>query len=595
MKKRSILFFGGLLFLLLFFLLLLIPIGSSSITFTFSANGKNNYVNFLSENFLTGKNPLERAWENDTVTTRTLDARASITTTDASPHLMNHRNGVCPADWVAFHGTTNQFYLYVYAFTGTSCTIRFACTYIDGTTGNNDIVVATTGTYNIVGTNPVKQCTTSQIIAFTGTPKSISYKVNQSRAGLIYKNSPSSYTLNDTGIYMGTSFPANHVDMLLENLTIFFDCSQVGFTRYLILQNGANSDLTIKNCTVNARTTPTYGGDYAISLGGNSFVAKNSEFRIPVITTTEYGAIGAANQDVFLNLTSCNLLHLGVQYGCTNLEDVTMMFTPSAAFYYNNIFRIDGCTIRDSNTSVWLYYDSTGTYTNMTLIDNDYLALVGLPNTVTEFRDSTTDNYNLFETYYGGFDTGGRLDWNYTVKARMKNNASGNLSGMIVDIYNESGTKIMTKVSSANGMLTNTVLTDRYWTSMTPVYCNPYTFRCHGAGYQNLNVTIVVDQRLNLTLVMLANITCPTSGLVAIENIVNAVGTHEYEFRPLLGVNGEWWIWANYTGTSGSGTIVPLMMGEDMSIAFFVIGGIIGISTGLIIRKMRRKKDELEG
>ena len=50
------------------------------------------------------------------------------------------------------------------------------------------------------------------------------------------------------------------------------------------------------------------------------------------------------------------------------------------------------------------------------------------------------------------------------------------------------------------------------------------------------------------------------SGLVLIENIVNAVGTHEYNWNPLFGVNGEWWVWANYTGTGGGSTGTSLLV-----------------------------------
>jgi hypothetical protein len=39
---------------------------------------------------------------------------------------------------------------------------------------------------------------------------------------------------------------------------------------------------------------------------------------------------------------------------------------------------------------------------------------------------------------------------------------------------------------------------------------------------------------------IIVNATGNISGLVVAENIVNAVGTHEYQWRPPLGVNGEW-------------------------------------------------------
>lgn len=38
------------------------------------------------------------------------------------------------------------------------------------------------------------------------------------------------------------------------------------------------------------------------------------------------------------------------------------------------------------------------------------------------------------------------------------------------------------------------------------------------------------------------------TGLVLINNSVNTTGTTEYQFRPLLGLNGEYWVWINLTG-----------------------------------------------
>jgi hypothetical protein len=45
------------------------------------------------------------------------------------------------------------------------------------------------------------------------------------------------------------------------------------------------------------------------------------------------------------------------------------------------------------------------------------------------------------------------------------------------------------------------------------------------------------------------------SGLVLINNSVNTTGVINYQFRPFLGVNGEWWVWVNLTGIP---TIIPL-------------------------------------
>ena len=44
------------------------------------------------------------------------------------------------------------------------------------------------------------------------------------------------------------------------------------------------------------------------------------------------------------------------------------------------------------------------------------------------------------------------------------------------------------------------------------------------------------------------------SDIVLYENIVGASGTHQYQFKPSLGVNGRFWVWANYTGTATGGS-----------------------------------------
>jgi hypothetical protein len=94
------------------------------------------------------------------------------------------------------------------------------------------------------------------------------------------------------------------------------------------------------------------------------------------------------------------------------------------------------------------------------------------------------------------------------------------------------------------------------------------------------------------------NATGNTSGLVVVDNTVNTSGTNEYAWRPLLGVNGEWWVWVNQTGL-GNGTTVNITKVIPMEIRQtnpLVVGGpllLAGVVMGLIFNRRRRQRKDV--
>jgi hypothetical protein len=94
------------------------------------------------------------------------------------------------------------------------------------------------------------------------------------------------------------------------------------------------------------------------------------------------------------------------------------------------------------------------------------------------------------------------------------------------------------------------------------------------------------------------NATGNTSGLVVVDNTVNTSGTNEYAWRPLLGVNGEWWVWVNQTGL-GNGTTVNITKVIPMEVRQtnpLVVGGpllLTGVVMGLIFNRRRRQRKDV--
>ena len=88
----------------------------------------------------------------------------------------------------------------------------------------------------------------------------------------------------------------------------------------------------------------------------------------------------------------------------------------------------------------------------------------------------------------------------------------------------------------------------KYWWSFNFTLGTHYNFTVNGTdinGYyknETHQFSYVTHDQIN--------------GLVVVENLYETVGTSEYIFSPFTGLNGEWWVWANYTGWSSALNII---------------------------------------
>jgi hypothetical protein len=216
--------------------------------------------------------------------------------------------------------------------------------------------------------------------------------------------------------------------------------------------------------------------------------------------------------------------------------------------HYENIINATGTHSHNSpsirgNYSIWANY--TGNTTPLNIFENIGNAFGTHDNILNGTGYWVWANYtssqiiatNLYNSYMYGTHEG---IWNASTGIWM---AWANYSGPDVNLIwdspmNATGTVVSVYRSS---------LLNRW-----DVYIN---LTSYAYSIQNIiNATGTNDIYFNgTTWISYANYTGNTTGLVVVENIVNATGTHEYQYRPNLGVSGEWWVWANYTGNSSGG------------------------------------------
>jgi hypothetical protein len=86
-----------------------------------------------------------------------------------------------------------------------------------------------------------------------------------------------------------------------------------------------------------------------------------------------------------------------------------------------------------------------------------------------------------------------------------------------------------------------------YTGNITPIFLYQNIFRVNGSHHYNLT---------NIGYKVYANYTNNITGLVIVDNTINTTGTIEYVYSNNTGVNGEWWVWINKTGTGNFSNIL---------------------------------------
>jgi hypothetical protein len=471
-------------------LLLLSMNGSAAITF--AQTGAGTEIRLRSIDYT--DNCSNAMYIADLSTNRPLDTRVGRTAIDTA--FDDYTYALSPADSCFFNRT--NFWVYVTAYTGfTSVTIRVNCTFINGTTANRSITVAAKGKYYPLNSGEyVIMSTKSMIIAKVGTG-SISYTVNQSRWGVVYKLGNNSWKIRDAGVAFGVSTKSVNISFKDETIHFNFTGENVtNFARNIFTGAGSNSGISFKNCSVTIEDYQNMGiypkyfivGVFRYFNVSNSFLS----MLYPNLCVIQAGQNGYANfEDVIMN-------HLTFSYGNVSLENVYMsnysgFFYPSYLRYANDV------SIKNSDYAVALS-NTPIVIRDSTFENNKFMFASILANIKHFFIDCVSDNWNTIPT--NAFSVNGGLNRSYTFNMLVVNSTSV-IPGVSWRLVNVTGATLYSGISGAGGRIDEQTVSHSTWNTLnpvTPILHNPYRLNVTMPGYNPVEFDLVIDEKTNLTL-----------------------------------------------------------------------------------------------
>jgi hypothetical protein len=547
-------FFIGTLVTIGIILICLSIVVQGAITFTQSPTAGITVAvtGIQNKNFLTNVSTAENS------TNANLDTRAGRTTVDAVNDTFSYK--IRMVDRKGMHDS--DFYMKVYAFTATTVNVVFPVIWFNGTTGLINISVSAIGVYNIppVGT-VVSNCTSSKITKWVGAG-AISYWVNQSFYGCVWNITnaastgtrasvtKSNFLMETSGFNIGGTTGTSYTNITLSNQSLcFFDNKNIFLNPTItpiILNRYVN--FYVKNSSVSCMvSTMTTNGliSFAQSTVLSTMYIDNSSF-LNYRQVASSGRISslATNNNNVLRITNSNFYSMSFSGGLTlYLKNVIISNGHEYAFYNCKIASADNVVVNKCPDAVSIYQNSFN-MTNCSFTKCNYLFWFYSPAAqIVHMINCKTDTYTT-RTSVSGFTTG-YCAWDKTVKITVRNTTSL-LSGVSVKWYNRTGVLKGSYTTDASGYCSG-ILPDRIWKDTPTIHVylsSPYNVVISKSGYQTINMSISLSDSQNLTVCLLKN-----SSIVLHENIVDAVGTHEFSFNSLLNLFS---VWANYTGIPGS-------------------------------------------
>jgi hypothetical protein len=432
-------------------------------------------------------------YDSDLITNRPLDIRTGRTAIDSS--FDDYTYIMSPADSCFFNRT--QFWVYVTAYSGfTNVTIKINCKLINNTFVNRSILATAKGKYYPLNSNEYVMMSNRSMITSKFGTGSISYTINQSRWGVVYRIGFNAWKIRDSGIEIGLSTKSVNVSFNNETLHFNFTGENItDFNRNIFTGAGDRSGLFFKNCSVTVEDYQNMGSIPKYLITGtlkylnvtNSFLST----LYPNLCVLQGGEKEFANfKDVIMN-------HLTFSYGNISLDNV-LMENYSGFLYPSYIRHAYDVTIKNSDYAVALSnYPIVIRDSNFE--NNKFLFVSILANIKHFFIDCVSDNWNTIPTNL--FNANGGLNRSYTFNIRIVNSTS-NISGATWKLINKTGTILYSGVSGINGLIGEQIVSHSTWNnlnSVIPISHNPYRLNITKIGYRDIEFEINISDKINMT------------------------------------------------------------------------------------------------
>lgn len=437
----------------------------------------------------------------DKAGTLSLHARTSITGTDGAAVAVDRAER--PADYVVLGGATNDLYITIANWIGTTATIRITGTDRDGAVQTEDIVVTANGNYST--TKWFKTITHTQVTVFTAT--SFDYDLIQGQWGIIWKTDSSQFKFN-CKIQIGDGSTTTYFGDKLKQI-VFADGIVSGHSQRLIDVKD-NAYLTFGEL-VDASLKLSQYGVQIIDLEDTYFTylirdADTSTCQVRLYSSSMYrtsagyqlAAIRVGNLAPIYNckFEQC-ILHTCTMdlYNHSNCR-CEMMENPSASSIINEIFQYSaprGVTIAN-NTAVTIKNVIIKDCTADIRARSFWISLSAyLINTDCNWIFSWSSAATL--TVYRQYE--------FDLKVQDKDENA--IPGAAVKIWDKDNNLIVDTTTNASGVIATQTLNYGYYSQAggnTPTMQTPHTIQISKPGYETYEKKWIIDKKTDWTIAL---------------------------------------------------------------------------------------------
>jgi hypothetical protein len=443
----------------------------------------------------------------DKAGTLSLHARTGITGTDGAGVAVDRAER--PADYIVLGGASNDLYITIANWNGTTATIRITGTDRDGAAQTEDIVVNANGTYYT--TKWFKTITHTQVTAFTAT--SFDYDLTQGQWGVVARQCTGHFCF-DCKLVIGNGSTVSwfadidkqiimQAGVITVDWHIFIELKQYGNFRCGYLKNAANK-ATTGGCYFFIEDTGHYMGmikatasDTDIKLYGCCFINDSHESYECVIHT-QYGN--------------------GTLYNCL-LNNVGLRGDPSGTWDVNRIDITEGMyglnrMVAGTFNDIILYGNSYGIYTqltqNLTLRNSSVKGAIYYP--IRVYKIST-------HKYFIDCDITWNIQWldtsthylyrqySFDLKVIDKDNVT--IDGATVKVWDKDSNLIIDTTTNASGVIaTQTITRGTYAqaTGNTLQEKSPHLIKIEKAGYTTYEADFTLEDKTDWTIALQTSI-----------------------------------------------------------------------------------------
>lgn len=429
----------------------------------------------------------------DKAGTLSLHARTGITGTDGAPVAVDRAER--PTDYVVLGGASNDLYITVANWNGTTATIQITGTDRDGTAQTEDIVVTANGNYYT--TKWFKTITTTQVIVFTAT--TFDYDLIQGQWGVVWSQGSFQFYFNGK-IYLGNDSIITYFGDI--NKSILFE--DLGGT-HIYVSNYANLILgnlidevakeTDQGCFLYSKGTATSfivgqaGSDSVVSLYSSKFAGAGTSYILLLIKNE--GRVWNCHTDKKVSFISSHI----------NLYQ-TNMYSSQYAIYNPNSNSVFDTVIIDGAKSGFRCENVEITARNVIIKNCDYAVwLQGANADYSYLIDTVVDAWNL----YFSIAPNARLYRQYTLNLKILDINENNIENATVVLKDKDDNDIFSVTTNASGEIVEQTVSYGYYNEAngnTLQFYSPHTLIIKKAGYQTYTEKFTLDHTINWTIAL---------------------------------------------------------------------------------------------